>query len=216
MRFILAALLLVCGCSDGGTTTAKDMAGNSSICPNHPANCEGSCCGSVCTFTQVDVKNCGTCGNVCPAGEVCANGACGCAPMGAACTMGKTCCGGDGCADLMSDSMHCGSCTNKCSPGLMCVRGACVCGNAGVVCGAGQQCCSGTCMSTCTVAPPDMAVSGPTLPYCDCSGLMDFGGTHCPLSRMCVAHNCCFENTQGIPLLMSCSATPTLCTPGDF
>jgi hypothetical protein len=57
---------------------------------------------------------------------------------------------------------------------------------------------------------------GPTsdlsiLPPCDCTGLMLFSGNQCPISSMCVAQNCCYENTLGIGGLM-CDATPTLCT----
>jgi len=211
MRFCLALFFLICGCSDAQTTSGKDMAGGTSICPNHPSNCAGACCGSVCTFTQVDINNCGTCGNACPMGSVCSSGSCGCPPTGAACASGSTCCGSDGCADLQTDPKHCGSCTNKCGEGFMCLRGSCVCGNAGVGCPVGNACCNGTCMSTCPVAPPDMATAdaGPALPDCDCTGLT----VGCVLSMLCVAKDCCFEDTQGIPILKMCTATPTLCKP---
>jgi hypothetical protein len=59
----------------------------------------------------------------------------------------------------------------------------------------------------------------PSLPPCDCTGLalqpvLLLPPNQCPLSSMCVAQNCCYENTQNLPFLtLHCTATPTVCMP---
>ncbi len=188
---LAAASLLGGACSDDLKPAGKaDMAGGG-ICPSNPQFCAGTCCGTACVQTDLDKNNCGGCGTTCEAGQVCAKSKCGCLPSG---------------ADPQTDPKNCGTCGHECGAGATCSAGKCQCN--GTECSASETCCNGTCSATCT--QPDMA-SG--LVGCDCSGLQDFFGTRCPLSNTCVAKNCCFENTQGNPLLMMCSATPTLCSP---
>jgi hypothetical protein len=229
--FGLLALVLALGCSSGSSpkSTPPD-GGGGGICPAHPANCDGKCCGSVCANTALDVNNCGACNNVCPKGLVCANGTCGCLPSGKPCAAGSACCGSAGCVNLMTDALHCGDCMTKCDSGLTCVAGKCGCGTTAGPCPAGQRCCSSACTTaSCGIISPDLGTVGDAggsddsgvinnLPPCDCTGLQlitlpFMPPNQCPLSNMCVAHNCCFENTQGNPFLMSCQATPTVCMP---
>jgi hypothetical protein len=134
----------------------------------------GTCCGSICDkfdFTS-DTKNCGGCGQVCPAGN-CSNGACtenctpGCLNNGVSCGVGLVCmrpfndanaaaCMAASCAGL-ADGAPCGQGVES-----MCCGGACVnpkrddrhCGGCGI------RCCSGT---TCKGAICDRAPSEPTL-----------------------------------------------------
>jgi hypothetical protein len=56
-----------------------------------------------------DTNNCGVCGNVCPAGDPCIEGKCGCPP-------GKIVCDGE-CVDPLTDDQNCGSCGNSCYEG---------------------------------------------------------------------------------------------------
>lgn len=80
-----------------------------------------ACCSFVCTSTQTDAQNCGSCGHACGANQVCSAGACTCAP-------GYTLCG-TSCVDLMTDRFNCGSCGHAChiSPpyGALCEDGSC-------------------------------------------------------------------------------------------
>lgn len=69
-------------------------------------------------------EHCGACGNVCPLGQDCVAGVCGCrAPY-------STWCAGR-CVSLESDETHCGACGNVCTGGQLCSGGACWCAIAG-------------------------------------------------------------------------------------
>lgn len=81
-----------------------------------PDGCAGMLCGGVCTDTQQDDKNCGKCGNACPTGIACQNGACACPNNGKAC--------GGTCVDTQSDKNNCGGCNVIC-PGS-CTDGRCL------------------------------------------------------------------------------------------
>jgi hypothetical protein len=208
----------VVGCSSG-STTSKDMSGGGgSICPDHPGNCQGTCCGDKCLNTSVDRNNCGACNAACTGGTVCMGGHCGCLPQGAPCAMGQTCCPMGGCADLMNDLRNCGMCGNVCQNGTTCSGGKCVCGTA--ACTGGDVCCNGTCMATCNISMPDMATSmggdGGALKNCDCTGLnpMPIPGVHdqCPLTGQCVKNNCCLEDTFVNPPPAGTCTDPTPCT----
>jgi len=56
---------------------------------------------------KTDSKNCGVCGNACPAGVACVEGKCGC-------PAGQTNCDGV-CIDLRDDDDNCGACGFKCA-----------------------------------------------------------------------------------------------------
>ncbi|KAM7217991.1 hypothetical protein V8F06_006674 [Rhypophila decipiens] len=71
-----------------------------------------------CGNTNTDSNNCGTCGNVCPAGTTCSSGACVCA------NSGKAPCNGQ-CPELTSDNSNCGTCGNTCDVGSTCQSGIC-------------------------------------------------------------------------------------------
>jgi hypothetical protein len=225
MRSLLVSYLFVVACvvgcnDDNNNNTLKlDMAGGGgSICPAHPENCQGTCCGSKCVATSLDINNCGACNAACTGGTVCMGGKCGCLPSGAPCAMSQTCCPNAGCADLNTDIRNCGMCGRSCGNGSTCQAGVCKCGTA--TCAATEMCCNGVCSDSCMISMPDMAMSG-GMPLCDCSGLMEWdnqqsGGnlyTYCPLTNQCTGNNCCAEN-EFFPTSGTCT-DPTPCQTSD-
>ncbi len=82
-------------------------------------------CGGVCVATCCDNANCGACGNVCPSGQTCFEGICGC-PSGLCCEAGETVCDGT-CVATCCNNDHCGACGNTCPAGLTCFEGVCDC-----------------------------------------------------------------------------------------
>ena len=127
------------GCEVNLSTDAKNCGTCGTVCPSYPNSspgCANSACGiAACTGAYLncdlslqngceinggtDAKNCGKCGNVCPAvanGVVaCGAGACG---IGS-CNAGfKDCKNGyaDGCeTSVVADVNNCGACNNKCA-----------------------------------------------------------------------------------------------------
>ncbi|HUS63607.1 MAG TPA: hypothetical protein VMZ28_03650 [Kofleriaceae bacterium] len=178
------------GCASPNQPKPGDMSSSSAICPNHPEQCGGQCCGDVCVDTGIDPRNCGACGKACTVGEVCSGNKCGCLPSGAPCGAGQSCCNANGCKSLNADINNCGGCGITCGPGGTCSNGECKCG--GVTCPAGQSCCGGSCKATCANdmgVPLDMtSTSG----LCQCSN-------HCANALFvpwCVGPDCCYEDSE--------------------
>lgn len=96
-----------------------------------------------CANLATDNQNCGTCGNVCAAGQVCSNGACAvsCGGDESTCTVNET----TYCANEKTDNANCGACGVTCAAGTMCSDGVCTttCGTGLTTCGTGNaQYCS--------------------------------------------------------------------------
>jgi hypothetical protein len=206
MRFAVCVVLLAAGCAATSNpgSGSKDMAGGLAICPNHPEQCGGTCCGTRCADTMIDPINCGDCGIICTEGQLCSGGHCGCFPSGTKCGTGQTCCGAAGCKSLDSDVNNCGDCGKSCGSGATCSGGMCMCGTT--VCGVNQVCCNGVCKATCAidmgVAPPDM--SG-TSGACQCS-------SHCTTDPIgwCVGPECCyFDGISGACNIGPCNINMT-------
>ena len=87
--------------------------------------------GDGCVDFQTNSKNCGGCGNVCPTGEACVAGACGCA------TAGYTYCPTElTCRNLQISETNCGACGFSCGINGICTDGECGCTIAGhIFCG---------------------------------------------------------------------------------
>jgi hypothetical protein len=96
-------------------------------------SCE-TCGGDACVDLQTDAQNCGSCGEVCPMGVPCSDGAC-------QCPEGEELCG-DLCIDTTSDPLNCGGCGEACDPGKVCFEGICA-----DTCGALTDC-GGSCVDT--------------------------------------------------------------------
>lgn len=91
-----------------------------------------ACCNELCVDWTKDTNNCGGCGNVCPSGQSCQGGQCGCPGS-------QEYCGGS-CVDTTSDPNNCGSCLHTCPANSTCQNGKCEC-NTGY-CPKGNSCTS--------------------------------------------------------------------------
>ncbi len=90
-------------------------------------------CGSMCTSTQTDPNNCGSCGAVCSSGQVCTNGVCVAMATVAPCNSPNTMCGSN-CTNTQGDAINCGTCGIVCPMGAgSCVNGVCVSSSKAVV-----------------------------------------------------------------------------------
>lgn len=138
-------------------------------------------CGSECSNLQLDVANCGACGQACGIGEACTRGACTrtCAPPLKTCDTGVLA----SCIDTRSDPANCGDCGRVCAAGELCSVGTCHvgctgrgwavcgdecvdtaheqnhCGACNVVCSAGQTCADGACVAMALAPQPRLIVS---------------------------------------------------------
>ncbi len=107
------------------------------ICPSTMQVCNGTCCASGCVLDlNTDSLNCGICGNICKAGEVCQNGQC---YMN--CSAGLTKCNTDKgqiCTNFLTDASNCGgsgiSCPDKTNPGLHIDGAYCSLGSCRITC----------------------------------------------------------------------------------
>jgi hypothetical protein len=157
MKKLLPLLLAVFA----GCDTTLDL-----VCPSG-----GTACGGHCVALATDPNNCGGCGAVVGALEVCLAGVVACAPLNPIC---------DGaCTDVAHDPANCGdcavacgatqycttgvgasTCTDVCAGGLTACGRACVdvaadrshCGGCGVRCATGQACRAGVCTADIYVA----------------------------------------------------------------
>ncbi|MDO9019896.1 MAG: hypothetical protein Q8S73_24755 [Deltaproteobacteria bacterium] len=144
------------GCAAGACTVAA--------CNMGFGDCDRAAANGCETNLSADNRHCGACGNVCPGGQTCVDGACR-----VTCAAGQRVCAGL-CVNVQTDNSHCGACGAVCAGGTRCVGGACQCptgqalcagscrdlsadnGNCGAcarACGAGTVCSAGVCTSTC-------------------------------------------------------------------
>ena len=80
------------------------------------------CPDGTCANVFNDPNNCGVCGTVCPAGQICAYQ--GCAP--GPCNSDSTLMDCEGrCVLWQTDPLNCGTCGNVCPPGIGCMGGQC-------------------------------------------------------------------------------------------
>jgi hypothetical protein len=112
-------------CAVGAGNSSNAIGSCVSACSSYygvPMTACGTGANAFCAFTIFDPKNCGSCGNACPAGQACNNGTC--APS---CDFFGPC-GSESFGDA-------GSFPTFCSAGQTCVDGGCV-----DACAAGQVC----------------------------------------------------------------------------
>jgi hypothetical protein len=166
LTVMLMLLLGACGASPRNGA----VGGGQGICPDHPDQCGGKCCGATCQDVSRDPRNCGDCDVACPAGTICLGGNCGCPPNAGKCSLGQSCCGALGCVSLESDIRNCGGCGTRCPDGATCQAGHCRC--------AGQPC-------EPTMNPT--ASGGPPPGFCSCADACAGDPTH-----DCVGMDCCY------------------------
>lgn len=165
-RWIVAALaftvLLIVGCTTGEASSVS--------IGGQPRPDGGVCqagltaCADVCANLSSDNQNCGSCGNACPAGDICSNGSCA-----LSCQAGLQNCKGT-CSNPKIDPANCGACGTVCPKNQVCSAGSCT-----LSCDTGLTDCAGQCVST---------QSDPA----NCGGC----GKACPAGYACQGGSCVF------------------------
>jgi Stigma-specific protein, Stig1 len=183
--------------------------GDATLCPTGTVSCFG-----ICTTVGGDALNCGTCGNICAAGNVCSGGTC----QALTCPTGQTVCG-LGCATTSSDNNNCGACGNRCGAGTACVSGACQaacpagqvscngvctntsnsnanCGTCGNVCPSGQICSAGMCSLSCQAGLTNCG--GMCTNTANSNSNCGTCGSTCPSGQICSAGMCSLSCQAGL------------------
>lgn len=167
-------------------------------CPGVLEFCDGTC-----VDLDVDLSNCGTCGNTCAPGEFCAAGSCS-----ATCPL-EVC--GDECADTTSSPSHCGGCFVSCGDLGFCRDSLCTdtcpaplercgescidtgvdpsnCGGCGNACESDLVCSAGDCVLECPAGTTDCSAScvDTTMNDDNCGGC----GVRCPSDSVCRTSRC--------------------------
>jgi hypothetical protein len=117
-------------------------------------------CGSKSANICADPSNCGSCGNTCPAGEVCCLGSCTNLMTGSPSNAGPVNCGAcssGGGAGICPIGASCSNGACLCPPGQLVCNDTCTdssadpnnCGACGNVCNGADTCVNGVCMSPC-------------------------------------------------------------------
>jgi len=253
LRAVLACLFALAfavvlgggGCANGGGTSASGDDGSSGDGTieggegGEASGCTGGkmLCGTTCTDTGNDPKNCGKCGHACPMGQVCSVGMCG-----YSCTAGETLCGlppeggtgmdATGGVDTGAQDATMGGDTGASEAGPVVDSGGgttdaggppyCAninndpnnCGACGNVCPPMNVCSSGTCTLMCGTGMVTCIASGTCIPMGTCcnSGDCPVPGEICPMpGGMCQ----CPGGEKVCPSLNSCISSNDCCVPAD-
>ncbi|HEY5921329.1 MAG TPA: hypothetical protein VIV11_06650 [Kofleriaceae bacterium] len=106
-----------CGttCANAGPCQPGEVCSNGMCtvnCTLPEVNCSGAC-----VDRATDENNCGTCGNICAAGQTCTGGVCGACPAGAPSECEPPI---NACVNPTTDTANCGECGNFCAGGEHC------------------------------------------------------------------------------------------------
>ena len=176
------------GAQSSGDDASTDSSGSGADSSSSSGSSSGGGGGGTCDAnTQTDWTNCGSCGHVCPTGNLCNAGQCQ-----APCASPTSVCPGQpGCFDLTKDMQNCGTCGTQCLP----PPGGTVVGTA--------MCAQSQCQFTC---PTDAGVADGGGPIVQCGG--DSGtpgcfdltsssdhcgscGSPCSTGQTCTQSKCC-------------------------
>jgi hypothetical protein len=208
-----------CGPTNTGTNCAID------------AGLNGVCCPTGCAALASDPNNCGFCGAVCPAGALCAAGACVMADAGPASCQTGGCPPGTGCAGSYCLETSCAAGYASCLFGVdvegnpktgSCCSGACVdtsqnpadCGSCGTSCST-EVCAPGP-----VCLPPPLVDGGACTVTCaagqSCTGAVCVDKTCDKLSDLCVSDDAgdigvCCPNSLGYGVCASIATDPQNC-----
>lgn len=187
LTFTLLVLGFAWGCSPETYPEDEDnnagSGGSSQGCGSGMVSCN-----NMCVSTQTNASHCGTCGNVCGAGQTCSGGTC-------MCSTGLSKCG-NACVSTTSDPQNCGACGNVCG------SAAPFCGPTGctAMCSAPTTACGNSCVNTTT----DVLNCGACNNACTggrlCSGgtcVCGAGQEWCAASGSCVVAGTCGGGTGG-------------------
>jgi hypothetical protein len=173
-------------------------------CEGHRRDCNNLPDDGCETFVGFDPKNCGACGNVCPAGERCIDGVCGC-------LSGKKDCYGM-CTDTSSDISNCGACGNFCvdpedagppPPNMAYGCSKSQCGK--LICVASWRNCNGTLDDGCEV-DVEREIAPGLLDPGNCGGC----GVACAPDQEC-------RRLAGGVIVCGCKGSQTFCgSPGNY
>ncbi|MGH7282048.1 MAG: hypothetical protein ACRELY_11030 [Polyangiaceae bacterium] len=167
-------------------------------------------CNGVCTTVDADQNNCGACGKVCPAGELCSSGSCG-----SSCTGGLTQCGSK-CVDTQNDPNNCGGCGGPDGGGScpICQDGVCRTQCLG---GQAVKFCKNRCVDT--QSDPDNCGNCAGNPGAEvCTGAEVCSSGSCVLSCGAGLTKCdssCFDLSHDADHCGSCDATPCPIPPSN-
>jgi hypothetical protein len=124
--FFVGAVVMTgasCGSGTGGGQGGVGASsGSHGTTPASGGTASGGCtvCGSLpCVDTTTDPKNCGGCGYMCDARNICSQGTCVCAP--------HMTLYGNKCRDTTCDDLNCGGCGKACMGLSHCNGGMCTC-----------------------------------------------------------------------------------------
>ena len=189
-----AACFVACATGGAGPQGTPDAATDGTT-PETSSSSSGSSSGGgggCDADTQTDWTNCGSCGHVCPTGDICNAAQCQ-----APCASPQTVCPGEpGCFDLTSDIQNCGACGAQCLP----PAGGTVVGTA--------MCAQSQCVFSC---PTDAGVAEGGGPIVQCGadsgapGCFDLTssaehcgscGTPCEAGAVCTQSQCCPTGTS--------------------
>ncbi len=120
------------------------------VCPLSAAT-NGICCGTTCVDSTSDGKNCGACGNACPANRTCDHGSC------RAVTCDRVA-AGEPCEHPSGEASEC--CHGRCVPVESFDGDPANCGDCGLTCASGDRCELGSCSSPDSGLPVDCTSQG--------------------------------------------------------
>ena len=243
LALLIGVTLSAGGCASGGSDTGgggDDGASGDDVAISDGAYDAGCAagktkCGTTCTSTSTDPKNCGRCGLACATGEVCSKGTCGfsCSPPETLCggpseagtgsggDSGAGDDGGDGSADdatLESGTVDAtvpgdgGTVAPYCSN---LNTDPANCGTCGNNCGANASCSGGTCAISCPTGKKVCFANNSCIPSNSCcqSGDCTLTGQVCPMpGGMC---GCPTGEKECAGTLNSCISTMACCTNAD-